>query len=44
MKVSKKSYNKKSKEGYFFKVDVQYPEKLHEFHNNLTFLPEKNEK
>ena len=22
-------------------VDLQYPEKLHEFHNNLPFLPER---
>ena len=25
----------------FFKVDVQYPEKLHELHDDLPFLPEK---
>ena len=28
-------------EGYFLKVDVQYPEKLHELYNDLLFLPEK---
>ena len=28
-------------EGYFLKVDVQYPEKLHELYNGLLFLPEK---
>ena len=25
-----KSFNEESNEGYFLKVDVQYPEKLHE--------------
>ena len=30
--------NEESDEGYFFEVDVQYPEKLHERHNNLPFL------
>ena len=24
-----------------FKVDAQYPEKLHELHNDLPFLPER---
>ena len=36
-----KSYNEESNEGYFIKVGVQYPEKLHKFHNDLPFLPEK---
>ena len=36
-----KSYNKESDEGYFIEVDVQYPEKLHERHNDLPFLPER---
>ena len=27
--------------GYFLNVDVQYPENLHIFHNDLPFLPEK---
>ena len=35
----KKNYNKESVEGYFFKVDVQYPEKLYRLYNNLTFFP-----
>ena len=30
-----------SDEGYFLDVDVQYPEKLHELHNVLPFLPER---
>ena len=36
-----KNYNEESDEGYFLDVDVQYPEKLHELHNDLPFLPER---
>ena len=36
-----KKYNEESNEGYFFEVDVQHPEKLHELHNDLPFLPER---
>ena len=36
-----KSYNDDSDEGYFLEVDIQYPEKLHNLHNDLTFLPER---
>ena len=36
-----KNYNEESDEGYFFEVDVQYPEKLHELHNDLPFLHER---
>ena len=36
-----KSYNEESDEGYFLEVAVHYPEKLHELHNNLPFLPER---
>ena len=36
-----KTYNKESDERYFFEVDVQYLEKLHELYNDLPFLPEK---
>ena len=32
--------NEKSDEGYLLEDDVQYPEKLHDLHNNLSFLPE----
>ena len=35
-----KSYNEQSDERYFLDNDVQYPEKLHELHNNIPFLPE----
>ena len=27
--------------GYFFEVDVQYREKLHELHNELSFLAQR---
>ena len=33
-----KIYNEENNEGYFFEIDVQYPEKLHEVHNDLSFL------
>ena len=36
-----KTQNEQSDEGYFFEVDVQYLEKLHERHNDLSFLPER---
>ena len=29
-----KSYNEESDEGYYFQVNDQYPENLHEFHND----------
>ena len=35
-----KSYNDERDEGYFLEVDVQYPEKLHDLHNDLLFLSE----
>ena len=37
------SYNKEIEERYFLKVDVQKSEKLHKLHNDLPYLPEKNE-
>ena len=36
-----KNYNKENDEEYFLEIDVQYPEKLHEPHNDLPFLPER---
>ena len=36
-----KSYNKESDEAYFLEFYVQYPEKLHELHNDIPFLPER---
>ena len=35
------SSHEKSNEVYFFEVDVQYPEKLHEVHKDLPYLPER---
>ena len=35
-----KNYNEESDEGYFPDIGVQYPEKLHELHNDLPFVPE----
>ena len=35
------SYNEEIDEGYFPKVDVKYPEMLHEPHNALSFSPER---
>ena len=35
-----KNYSEESGEGYFFEVDIQYPKKLHELHNDLPFSPE----
>ena len=36
-----KSYNEQSDEGYFLEVDIQYPRKLHELHNDLPLLLER---
>ena len=41
MKILLKKYNEESDEGYSLEVDVQYPEKLHELHNDLPFSPER---
>ena len=35
------NYNEKNYEGSFLEVHVQYPEILHELHNDLRFLPER---
>ena len=35
------NYKGESDEEYFLKGDVQYPEKLHELHNDFSFLPER---
>ena len=35
-----KNYNEERGGGYFFEVDVQYLEKLHDLHNDLPYLPE----
>ena len=36
-----KIYNEENDEGYFFEVDVQYPENLHDLHNDLPSLLER---
>ena len=36
-----KSYNEESDEGYFFEIEIQYPEKVHELQNKVPFLPER---
>ena len=36
-----KNYNEESDERYFLEADVQYPEKLHDLHDNLLFLSER---
>ena len=38
-----KNYNEEIEKGYFLKVDIQYPEKLHKLLNDLLFLRPKNE-
>ena len=34
---------KKKEKGYLLEVDVEYPAKLHDTHNDLPFMPEKME-
>ena len=36
-----KNYDEECDEGYFLGVNIQFPEKLHELHNDLPFLPER---
>ena len=36
-----KNYNEDIDVGYFLEIEVQLPEKLHELHNDLPFLPER---
>ena len=35
------SINEKSDTGYFLEVDLEYPDELHELHNDYTLAPEK---
>ena len=35
------SINDNSSIGYFLKVDLEYPEELHELHNDFPLAPEK---
>ena len=36
-----KSHNENSDEGYFLKVDIEYPEQSWSSHKDLPFLPER---
>ena len=36
-----KNFHEKRGKEYFLQVDVQYPEMLHDLHNDLPFLPER---
>ena len=40
-KIDVMSINEKSEIGYFLEVDLQYPDKLHELHNDYPLAPEK---
>ena len=40
-KDSIKTYNEENDDGYFLEVAIDYPEKLHELHEDLPFLPER---
>ena len=33
--------DKKSDVGYFFRVDLEYPDELHKLHNDYPLAPEK---
>ena len=36
-----KNYTEENDDGYFLEADVQYLKKLHQFHNDLSFLIER---
>ena len=38
-----KNYHENNNKGYIFEVDVKYPKRLHELHNDLPFLSERME-
>ena len=38
-----RNYNEESDKKYFLEVDIQYPENLHNLHNDLPFFIRKNE-
>ena len=41
MSIKECNFIDKSPIGYFLEVDLEYPEKLHELHNNFPLAPEK---
>ena len=41
IKIFRRSYKKESDLEYILQVDVEYPENLHDFHNDSTFLTER---
>ena len=41
MKISVENNIEESDEEYFPEVDIQYPEKVHDLQNDLSFLPER---
>ena len=41
MLMSLMSINEKSPIGYFPKLDLEYPDELHELHNDYTLAPKK---
>ena len=38
-----KNYNENDNKGYIFEVDARYPNRLHDLHSDLAFLPERME-
>ena len=36
-----KNYDENSDKRYIFEVDIKYSKNLHNFHNDLPFLPER---
>ena len=36
-----KNYNENDNKGYILEVDIRYPQRLHELHSYLPFLPER---
>ena len=40
-KIFIKTYNEESDGGYFFGIDIQYLEHLHNYRNDLRFLTER---
>ena len=41
LKTMSTSINRKSPIGYLLEVDLKYPDKLHELHNDYPLAPEK---